>query len=253
MYSKNNKRLQELKMADGRQRFSLRRLNVGTVSVLIGTIFFFGAAGTASADTVPTDTSVNVTTSTDQTSSTDSQSVVLSKTASASDASTVVNSASASAASDSSSLASSASTASTSVNTTDLLSSATVTNSTAASASTVAQSLVASPQTVNTLAAATASSEVEIPATVARNYAGVAWSNYTAGIYSDPKYYSGKSITNGVLNISSTDPLPDNWTTTLKQPDDYGVCQSSLIQTARHTIRLPMLKTLATILRLAVT
>ncbi|MFR0610016.1 mucin-binding protein [Limosilactobacillus mucosae] len=223
MYSKNNKRLQELKMADGRQRFSLRRLNVGTVSVLIGTIFFFGAAGTASADTVPTDTSVNVTTSTDQTSSTDSQSVVLSKTASASDASTVVNSASASAVSDNSSLASSASTASTSVNTADLLSSATVTNSTAVSASTVAQSLVASPQTVNTLATATASSEVEIPKDVARNYAGVAWSNYTAGIYSDSKYYSGKSITNGVLNISSTDPLPDNWTTTLKQPDDYGV------------------------------
>ena len=210
-------------MADGKQRFSLRRLNVGTVSVLIGTIFFFGAAGTASADTVPTDTSVNVTTSTDQTSSTDSQSVVLSKTASASDASTVVNSASASATSDNSSLASSTSTASTSVSTADLLSSATVTSSTAASASTVAQSLVASPQTVNTLAAATASSEVEIPKDVARNYAGVAWSNYTAGIYSDSKYYSGKSITNEVLNISSTDPLPDNWTTTLKQPDDYGV------------------------------
>ncbi|WP_155519176.1 mucin-binding protein, partial [Limosilactobacillus mucosae] len=226
MYSKNNKRLQELKMADGRQRFSLRRLNVGTVSVLIGTIFFFGAAGTASADTVPTDTSVNVTTSTDQTSSTDSQSVVLSKTASASDASTVVNSASASAASDSSSLASSASTASTSVNTTDLLSSATVTNSTAVSASDGTQS-AASPQKVNALAALdtnlTVNIPANIPANVARNYKGVAWANYDELNYDDIKYadksyYDNKPITNGVLNVSSTDPLPDNWTTTLKQP-----------------------------------
>ncbi len=226
MYSKNNKRLQELKMADGRQRFSLRRLNVGTVSVLIGTIFFFGAAGTASADTVPTDTSVNVTTSTDQTSSTDSQSVVLSKTASASDASTVVNSASASAASDSSSLASSASTASTSVNTTDLLSSATVTNSTAVSASDGTKS-AASPQKVNALAALdtnlTVNIPANIPANVARNYKGVAWANYDELNYDDIKYadksyYDNKPITNGVLNVSSTDPLPDNWTTTLKQP-----------------------------------
>ena len=225
MYSKNNRRLQELKMADGKQRFSLRRLNVGTVSVLIGTIFFFGAAGTASADTVPTDTSVNVTTSTDQTSSTDSQSVVLSKTASASDASTVVNSASASAASDNSSLASSTSTASTSVSTADLLSSATVTSSTAVSASDGSQS-AASPQKVNALAALDTNLTVNttnIPANVARNYKGVAWANYDELNYDDIKYadksyYDNKPITNGVLNVSSTDPLPDNWTTTLKQP-----------------------------------
>ncbi|MDC2826942.1 YSIRK-type signal peptide-containing protein [Limosilactobacillus mucosae] len=213
-------------MADGKQRFSLRRLNVGTVSVLIGTIFFFGAAGTASADTVPTDTSVNVTTSTDQTSSTDSQSVVLSKTASASDASTVVNSASASAVSDSSSLASSASTASTSVSTADLLSSATVTNRTAVSASDGTQS-AASPQKVNALAALdtnlTVNIPANIPANVARNYKGVAWANYDELNYDDIKYadksyYDNKPITNGVLNVSSTDPLPDNWTTTLKQP-----------------------------------
>ncbi len=214
-----------MKMADGKQRFSLRRLNVGTVSVLIGTIFFFGAAGTASADTVPTDTSVNVTTSTDQTSSTDSQSVVLSKTASASDASTVVNSASASAASDNSSLASSTSTASTSVSTADLLSSATVTSSTAVSASDGSQS-AASPQKVNALAALDTNLTVNttnIPANVARNYKGVAWANYDELNYDDIKYadksyYDNKPITNGVLNVSSTDPLPDNWTTTLKQP-----------------------------------
>ena len=207
-------------MADGRQRFSLRRLNVGTVSVLIGTIFFFGATGTASADTLPTDTSAAVTASTDQTSSTDSQTVVLGKAASENAASTAANSTATSSVSDVDSAASSSSTDSSSASTTNTLSSATVTSTTAASASTIAQSLVASPQTVNTLAATTTSSDVEIPANVARNYGGVAWSNYTDGIYSDSKnYYSGKPITNGVLNISSTDPQPDKWTTTLKQPN----------------------------------
>ena len=207
-------------MADGRQRFSLRRLNVGTVSVLIGTIFFFGATGTASADTLPTDTSAAVTASTDQTSSTDSQTVVLGKAASENAASTAANSTATSSVSDVDSAASSSSTDSSSASTTNTLSSATVTSTTAASASTIAQSLVASPQTVNTLAATTTSSDVEIPANVARNYGGVAWSNYTDGIYSDLKnYYSGKPITNGVLNISSTDPQPDKWTTTLKEPN----------------------------------
>ena len=207
-------------MADGRQRFSLRRLNVGTVSVLIGTIFFFGATGTASADTLPTDTSATVTASTDQTSSTDSQTVVLGKAASENAASTAANSTATSSVSDVDSAASSSSTDSSSASTTNTLSSVTATSTTAASASTIAQSLVASPQTVNTLAATTTSSDVEIPANVARNYGGVAWSNYTDGIYSDLKnYYSGKPITNGVLNISSTDPQPDKWTTTLKEPN----------------------------------
>ncbi|MEO5293187.1 YSIRK-type signal peptide-containing protein [Limosilactobacillus sp. WILCCON 0053] len=205
-------------MADGRQRFSLRRLNIGTVSVLIGTIFFFGAAGTASADTLPTDTSAAVTANTDQTSSsTDSQTVVLGKTASESAASTASNSASTSSVSDVDSAASSSSADSSSASTTNTLNSATVTSSAAASASAVTQSAVVSPK-VNVLTASTTNSSVEIPANVARNYAGVAWTNYTDGIYSDSTYYNGKSITNGVLNISSTDPQPKNWTITLNQP-----------------------------------
>ena len=255
MYSKNNKRLQELKMADGRQRFSLRRLNVGTVSVLIGTIFFFGAAGTASADTLSTDTSATVTASTDQNgSSTDSQSVVLGKTASESAASTAANSTSTSSASDAGSATSSSSADSTLASTTNTFSSTVATSSTAASASAVTQSAVVSPKVsvltalttnssveipanvarnyagiawtnyavvspkVSVLTALTTNSSVEIPANVARNYAGVAWTNYTDGIYSDSTYYNGKSITNGVLNISSADPQPKNWTITLNQP-----------------------------------
>lgn len=42
MYSKNNKYMQEQKSANRAQRFSLRKLSIGTVSVLLGTLMFFG-------------------------------------------------------------------------------------------------------------------------------------------------------------------------------------------------------------------
>ena len=59
MYSKNNKYMQEQKSANRAQRFSLRKLSIGTVSVLLGTLMFF-SNGQVSADTTTgTDTSAD--------------------------------------------------------------------------------------------------------------------------------------------------------------------------------------------------
>ena len=56
MLSKNNTYLKKKKIANQAQRFGLRKLSIGTVSVLLGTLLFMGNRQ-ASADTTTDTTS----------------------------------------------------------------------------------------------------------------------------------------------------------------------------------------------------
>ena len=83
MYSKNNKYMQEQKSANRAQRFGLRKLSIGTVSVLLGTLMFFGN-GQVSADTTNgTDTSAEATNVNSTANNTSASAVTLSSTGSA--------------------------------------------------------------------------------------------------------------------------------------------------------------------------
>ena len=83
MYSKNNKYMQEQKSATRAQRFGLRKLSIGTVSVLLGTLMFF-SNGQVSADiTTNTDTSGDTTNVNSAANDTSASAVTLSSTDSA--------------------------------------------------------------------------------------------------------------------------------------------------------------------------
>ncbi|MEO5283625.1 mucin-binding protein [Limosilactobacillus allomucosae] len=101
MYSKNNKYMQEQKSANRAQRFGLRKLSIGTVSVLLGTLMFFGNGQVSADTTTGTDTSAEATNVNSTANDTSASAVTLSSTnsAAASDAnsSTAVSSAAASA------------------------------------------------------------------------------------------------------------------------------------------------------------
>ena len=59
MLSKNNTYLKKKKIANQSQRFGLRKLSIGTVSVLLGTLLFMGnsqASADTTTDTASTDT-----------------------------------------------------------------------------------------------------------------------------------------------------------------------------------------------------
>ncbi|MDC2843045.1 mucin-binding protein [Limosilactobacillus mucosae] len=95
MYSKNNKYMQEQKSANRAQRFSLRKLSIGTVSVLLGTLMFF-SNGQVSADTTNADTSADTTNVTSTANDTSASAVTLNSASTA--ASDANNSAAASSA-----------------------------------------------------------------------------------------------------------------------------------------------------------
>ena len=101
MYSKNNKYMQEQKSANRAQRFGLRKLSIGTVSVLLGTLMFFGNGQVSADTTTGTDTSAEATNVNSTANDTSASAVTLSSTdsAAASDAnsSTAASSAAASA------------------------------------------------------------------------------------------------------------------------------------------------------------
>lgn len=80
MYSKNNKYMQEQKSANRAQRFSLSKLSIGTVSVLLGTLMFF-SNGQVSADTTTgTDTSADTASVNGAANDTSASAVTLSST-----------------------------------------------------------------------------------------------------------------------------------------------------------------------------
>ncbi|MFR0610597.1 mucin-binding protein, partial [Limosilactobacillus mucosae] len=106
MYSKNNKYMQEQKSANRAQRFSLRKLSIGTVSVLLGTLMFF-SNGQVSADTTNADTSADTTNVTSTANDTSASAVTLNSASTA--ASDANNSAAASSAATSAQTATAAS------------------------------------------------------------------------------------------------------------------------------------------------
>lgn len=149
MYSKNNKYMQEQKSANRAQRFSLRKLSIGTVSVLLGTLMFFSngqvsadtttgtdtSADTASVNSAANDTSASAVTlsSTDSSAASDANSSAAASSAAVS-AQTATAAAASTSATDSSQAASTASSAaSTAATATTDASTATTANSQAAS------------------------------------------------------------------------------------------------------------------------
>ena len=153
MYSKNNKYMQEQKSANRAQRFSLRKLSIGTVSVLLGTLMFFSngqvsadtttgmdtSADTASVNSAANDTSASAVTlsSTDSSAASDANSSAAASSAAAS-AQTATAAAASTSATDSSQAASTASSAASSA------SAATTDASSAASTAATANSQAAS-------------------------------------------------------------------------------------------------------------
>ncbi|MFR0595158.1 mucin-binding protein [Limosilactobacillus mucosae] len=132
MYSKNNKYMQEQKSANRAQRFSLRKLSIGTVSVLLGTLMFFGNGQVSADTTTDTDTSADTASVNSAANDTSASAVTLSSTGS-------------SAASDANSSAAASSAA------------ASAQTATAASASTASQSAAATSTADSSQAASTAS------------------------------------------------------------------------------------------------
>ena len=97
MYSKNNKYMQEQKSANRAQRFSLRKLSIGTVSVLLGTLMFF-SNGQVSADTTTgKDTSADTASVNSAANDTSASAVTLSSANSSAASSAAASSAAASA------------------------------------------------------------------------------------------------------------------------------------------------------------
>ncbi|PAY51866.1 mucin-binding protein [Ligilactobacillus salivarius] len=78
MYSKNNKYMQEQKSANRAQRFSLRKLSIGTVSVLLGTLMFFSNDQVSADTTTGTDTSADTASVNSATNDTSASTVTLS-------------------------------------------------------------------------------------------------------------------------------------------------------------------------------
>ena len=176
MYSKNNKYMQEQKSANRAQRFSLRKLSIGTVSVLLGTLMFFGngqvsadtttdtdtSADTASVNSAANDTSASAVTlsSTDSSAASDANSSAAASSAAAS-AQTATAAAASTSATDSSQAASTASSAASSA-------SAAITDaSSAASTAATATNNASTATTANSQAASddAASSKGQILAT----------------------------------------------------------------------------------------
>ena len=83
MYSKNNKYMQEQKSANRAQRFGLRKLSIGTVSVLLGTLMFFGNGQVSADTTTGTDTSAEATNVNSTANNTSASAVTLGSTGSA--------------------------------------------------------------------------------------------------------------------------------------------------------------------------
>nr|WP_278846492.1 MucBP domain-containing protein [Limosilactobacillus mucosae] len=144
MYSKNNKYMQEQKSANRAQRFSLRKLSIGTVSVLLGTLMFFGNGQVSADTTTDTDTSADTASVNSAANDTSASAVTLSSTGS-------------SAASDANSSAAASSAAASAQTAT--AASASADSQSAAATSTADSSQAASTASVATMAASSAATD----------------------------------------------------------------------------------------------
>ncbi|MGN9009036.1 mucin-binding protein, partial [Ligilactobacillus salivarius] len=147
--------MQEQKSANRAQRFSLRKLSIGTVSVLLGTLMFFGNGQVSADTTTGTDTSAEATNVNSAANDTSASAVTLSSTGStaASDAksSAAVSSATAS--------AQTATAAATSANSQSAAATSTADSSQTASAASTADSAVTNAVSSASSAATTADSQ----------------------------------------------------------------------------------------------
>ena len=155
MYSKNNKYMQEQKSANRAQRFGLRKLSIGTVSVLLGTLMFFGNGQVSADTTTGTDTSAEATNVNSTANNTSASAVTLSSTGSAA-ASDANSSATASSAAAS---AQTATVAATSANSQSAAATSTADSSQAASAASTATNAVSSASSAATTADSQAASD----------------------------------------------------------------------------------------------
>ena len=240
MYSKNNKYMQEQKSANRAQRFSLRKLSIGTVSVLLGTLMFFGN-GQVSADTMTdTDTSADTASVNSAANDTSASAVTLSSTGSsaASDAnssaaasSAAANAQTATAAAASTSTTDSSQAASTASSAASSASAATTDASSAASTAATATTDASTATTANSQAASddAASSKGQILATDK-----ISDSDVTPGM-SDA---NGASVVADESNIPSgykADPTDGRYTFGIVSLggdfDKWGVTDSSKFKT----------------------
>lgn len=150
MVSKNNHKFQSEKNSDKKQRFSLRKLNIGVASVLLGSTFFlFNGVQAVHAD---------ITTPTEEAATSSANSTSSSSSSSSSATSSTTSSASASSASVDSSAASSTNSSSAQSTATDTTSVASSASATSSADSTTANSASNSTSTAASTAASAASS-----------------------------------------------------------------------------------------------
>ncbi|MEO5283626.1 mucin-binding protein [Limosilactobacillus allomucosae] len=208
MYSKNNKYMQEQKSANRAQRFSLRKLSIGTVSVLLGTLMFF-SNGQVSADTTTgTDTSADTASVNSAANDTSASAVTLSSTnssaasdvnSSAAASSAAASAQTATAAAASTSAADSSQAASTASSAASSASAATTDASSAASTATTATTDASTATTANSQAASDDAASAEGKITDEAKAKGLTDSDVSP-VMSDP---NGASL---VLDNSSKIP-----------------------------------------------
>ncbi|MGN1336054.1 MAG: YSIRK-type signal peptide-containing protein, partial [Limosilactobacillus mucosae] len=210
MYSKNNKYMQEQKSANRAQRFSLRKLSIGTVSVLLGTLMFFGNGQVSADTTTDTDTSADTASVNSAANDTSASAVTLSSTGSsaASDAN------SSAAASSAAASAQTATAAAASTSTTDSSQAASTASSAASSASattTDASSAASTAATANSQAASDDAASAEGKITDEAKAKGLTDSDVSP-VMSDP---NGASLVVNNSNIPSgykADPTEGRYT-----------------------------------------
>ncbi|WP_146024238.1 mucin-binding protein, partial [Limosilactobacillus reuteri] len=225
MYSKNNKYMQEQKSANRAQRFSLRKLSIGTVSVLLGTLMFF-SNGQVSADTTTgKDTSADTASVNSAANDTSASAVTLSSANSSAASSAAASSAAAS--------AQTATAAAAATSTTDS-SQAASTASSAASSASAATTDASTATTANSQAASDDAASAEGKITDEGKAKGLTDSDVTPGM-SDA---NGASVVADESNIPSgykADPTDGRYTFGIVSLggdfDKWGVTDSSKFKT----------------------
>ena len=222
MFSKNNRVMSEKKTANEQQRFSLRKLSIGTVSVMVGALLFMGATTSASADQV-TNEATATTATTDQATTQSSATTLKTSATSSASASTSAASSSAadsSAASSSATYASATTTSATSQAASSAASSTAVAESAATSEATSASATSATTSANSTSATSSATTADLTSATSATNVSALLTSlavNTSATTTSDSDYEIGSVVaSNSNISTDGYSVESEWWTPSLR-------------------------------------
>ena len=210
MYSKNNKYMQEQKSANRAQRFSLRKLSIGTVSVLLGTLMFFSNGQVSADTTTDTDTSADTASVNSAANDTSASAVTLSSTGSsaASDAN------SSAAASSAAASAQTATAAAASTSTTDSSQAASTASSAASSASaatTDASSAASTAATATTDASTATTANSQAASDDAASAEGKITDEGKAKGLTDSDVTPGMSDANGASVVADESNIPSGY------------------------------------------